>query len=57
MNDENLMKVALRYKALYLDIEREHIDMASKMTPAVYSLTERLKENGFCLSEGTSPCT
>lgn len=51
MNDENLMKVALRYKALYLDIERERIDMASKMPPAVYSLTERLKENGFCLSE------
>lgn len=51
MNDENLMKVALRYKALYLDIERERIDMASKMPPAVYSLTERLKENGFCLCE------
>ncbi len=51
MNDENLLKVALRYKALYLDIEKEDIDMSSKMTPAVYSLTERLKENGFCLSE------
>ena len=51
MNDENLLKVALRYKALYLDIVKEDIDMSSKMTPAVYSLTERLKENGFCLSE------
>lgn len=51
MNDENLLKVALRYKGLYLDIEKEDIDMSSKMTPAVYSLTERLKENGFGLSE------
>ena len=51
MNDEKLLKVALRYKALYLNIEKEDIDMSSKMTPAVYSLTERLKENGFCLSE------
>ena len=51
MNDENLLKVALRYKALYLDIEKEDIDMSSKMTPVVYSLTERLRENGFCLSE------
>lgn len=51
MDDENLLKVALRYKALYLDIEKEDFDMSSKMTPAVYSLTERLKENGFCLSE------
>lgn len=51
MNNEKLLKVALRYKALYLNIEKEDIDMSSKMTPAVYSLTERLKENGFCLSE------
>lgn len=51
MNDENLLKVALRYKGLYLDIKKEDIDMSSKMTPAVYSLTERLKENGFGLSE------
>lgn len=51
MNEENLLKVALRYKALYLDIEKEEIDLSSKMIPAVYSLTNRLKENGFCLSE------
>lgn len=51
MNEKNFLKVALRYKALYLDIKRENIDMSSEITPAVYSLAERLKENGFCMSE------
>ena len=51
MNEKNFQKVALRYKALYLDIKRENIDMSSEITPAVYSLAERLKENGFCMNE------
>lgn len=51
MNNKNLLMVALRYNAMYLDIKKEDIDMTSSITPAVYSFTERMKENGFCLSE------
>lgn len=51
MSENNLQKVALRYKALYLDIKKEDIDMASEITTAVYAFAERLKENGFCLTE------
>ena len=51
MNGKTLVKVALRYKALYLGIRKEDINMCSKITPAVYSLLERLKENGYCVSE------
>lgn len=51
MNGKTLVKVALRYKAMYLGIRKEDINMCSKITPAVYSLLERLKENGYCVSE------
>ena len=51
MSNESLVKVALRYKALYLGIRKEDINMSSEITPAVYSLLERLKENGYCASE------
>lgn len=46
-----LTKVALRYRALFLDIRREDIDMHSVSTAPVMAFTARLKENGFCLSE------
>ena len=51
MNDKTLVKVALRYKSLYLGIRKEDISMCSKITPTVYSFLERLKENGYCVSE------
>ncbi len=51
MNNKSLLMVALRYNAMYLNIKKEDIDMTSSITPAVYSFTERMKENGFCLSE------
>ena len=51
MNNKNLLMVALRYNAMYLYIKKEDIDMTSSITPAVYSFTQRMKENGFCLSE------
>lgn len=51
MNNKNLLMVALRYNAMYLDIKKEDIDIASSITPAVYSFTQRMKENGFSLSE------
>lgn len=51
MKNQKLTRVALRYHALYLDINREEIDMSSEVTVPVLAFTARLKENGFTLSE------
>ncbi len=51
MINTTLTKVALRYRALLLDIRREDIDMHSVATAPVVAFTARLKENGFCVSE------
>lgn len=49
--NNTLKTVALRYRALYLDIRREDINLNSEATAPVMALVARLKENGFCLSE------
>ena len=49
--NNNLTKVALRYKAMFLNIKREDIDMQSEATVPTMAFAKRLKENGFCLSE------
>lgn len=49
--NNTLTTVALRYRALYLDIRREDINLSSESTAPVMALVARLKENGFCLSE------
>lgn len=51
MNSKNLTKVALRYRAVFLDIHREDINMQSEATLPVMAFIARLKENGFCVSE------
>ena len=51
MKNQKLTRIALRYRALYLDTNREDIDMASEVTAPVLAFTARLKENGFTLSE------
>ena len=51
MKNQKLTRVALRYRALYLDMNREDIDMSSEVTVPVLAFTARLKENGFTLSE------
>ena len=51
MNSNNLTKVALRYRAVFLDIHREDINMQSEATVPVMAFIARLKENGFCVSE------
>ena len=51
MNNEILTKVALRYRAVFLDIKREDINMRSEASAPVIAFTKRLKENGFCVSE------
>lgn len=49
--NNTLTTVALRYRALYLDIRRDDINLNSEATAPVMALVARLKENGFCLSE------
>ncbi len=49
--NKSLTKVALRYRALFLDINREDINMNSVATAPVMAFVARLKENGFCVSE------
>ena len=51
MNNMILTKVALRYRALFLDIKREDIDMQSPIAHPVLIFIKRLKENGFCVTE------
>lgn len=51
MNNKNLTNVALRYRAVFLDISREDINMRSEAPVPVVAFTRRLKENGFCVSE------
>ncbi len=51
MNSKNLTKVALSYRAVFLDIHREDINMQSEATVPVMAFIARLKENGFCVSE------
>lgn len=51
MMNNNLTKIALRYRALYLDISREDINNTSATTVPVMAFVARLKENGFCVSE------
>lgn len=51
MNNKNLTRVALRYRALFLNVNREDINMKSQVSVPVMAFVARLKENGFCLSE------
>lgn len=49
--NKDLIKVALRYHAVFLDINREEINMNSEATAPAMAFVARLKENGFCVSE------
>lgn len=51
MDTTSLTKIALRYKALCLDINRADIDMTSEASPQVIAFVSSLKETGFCVSE------
>ena len=51
MEKMTLTKVALRYRALYLPVNPQDIDLTSEATAPVMAFVRRLKENGFCLSE------
>ena len=51
MNNKTLINVALRYRAVFLDINREDINMKSEASVPVMAFIACLKENGFCVSE------
>ena len=51
MNNKTLTNVALRYRAVFLDINRKDINMASEASVPVLAFVARLKDNGFCVSE------
>ena len=51
MNNKTLTNVALRYRAVFLDINRKDINMVSEASAPVLAFVARLKENGFCVSE------
>ena len=51
MNDKNLRKVALRYQAVYLPVDRAEIPTLYEPTVPLMAFIARLNENGYCLSE------
>ncbi len=52
MNNNNvLQRVSLRFKAIYLDVDKSKIDMHSVISPNVMAFVARLRNNGFCVSE------
>lgn len=51
MDKQILSAVALRYRALYLDIQRESVDVTKPVSVPVLAFTKRLKEHGFCVTE------
>ena len=51
MNNKTLTRVALRYHAVFLDINRDKIHMMSEASVPVMAFVATLKENGFCVSE------
>ena len=51
MDKKTLTHVALRYRAVFLDIKREDIDMKSEASAPVLAFIASLKEKGFCVSE------
>lgn len=52
MNNKSLTRVALRYRAVFLDTERTGIDTGGTVVSVpVMAFVARLAENGFCVSE------
>ena len=51
MNEQVLQKVALRYRAIFLPVERDGLVGPYEPTVPVMAFVKRLKENGYCLNE------
>ena len=46
-----LQRVALRYRAIYLDVNRENINMCSEASVPAMAFIRRLRDTGYCVSE------
>lgn len=51
MDKKTLTNVALRHRAVFLDLNREDINMHSEITVPVAAFIQLLNENGFCANE------
>ena len=51
MNEQVLQKVALRYRAIFLPVERDGLVGPYKPTVPVMAFVKRLNENGYNVSE------
>ena len=51
MNENLLRKVALRYQALYLPVDKAEIPAVYEPSVPLMAFIARLRENGYCLSE------
>ena len=51
MNEKVLQKVALRYRAIFLPVERDGLTGVYEPSVPVMAFTARLKENGYSVSE------
>lgn len=47
----NLIKVGLRHRALYLNIDPSNVDMQTPLSAPVLAFVTRLREHGFAVSE------
>ncbi len=51
MNEQVLQKVALRYRAIFLPVDRDGLTGPYEPTVPLMAFTARLRENGYCVSE------
>lgn len=51
MDNQALTQVALRYRAVFLHLHRERLNLHSEASVPVLAFVARLKEHGFCVSE------
>jgi hypothetical protein len=51
MSREKLIRVALRYQGLYLDVNRKNVNMESATNENVIAFVAKLVENGYSVSE------
>ena len=51
MDNKALQRVALRYRAVFLPVEKKEVTEEYQSTVPLMAFTARLKENGYCLSE------
>ena len=51
MDNKVIQKVALRYRAIFLPVEKQAVTEEYQPTVPLMAFAARLKENGYCLSE------